>query len=151
MSALKRTALRIAVCLIVVIAVGSSLVQFFHRNDMRSVVLVSGKKRFILQVAATLTEQQKGLGGRPSLAQNQGMLFSFGKASVHCFWMKDMHFPLDMIWVGSNKQALSVQSGVSPDTYPRTLCPNVPAKYVIELNDGQAAQAGIHTGETLTF
>jgi uncharacterized membrane protein (UPF0127 family) len=110
-----------------------------------------GNHTYRLEVATTTAAQEKGLGDRASLPTNQGMLFSFSNEAVRCFWMKDTHFPLDMIWLNSNKQVLHIESNVSPSTYPETFCPNEPAQYVIELNAGQARAAGITTGQSLKF
>lgn len=104
-----------------------------------------------VSVADTMATQEKGLGGRLSLPQNQGMLFSFNNESTHCFWMKDMHFSLDMLWIGQNKQIESIESNVSPSSYPTTYCPNVAAKYVLEINAGEAQALGLNIGQPLYF
>jgi uncharacterized membrane protein (UPF0127 family) len=138
------------VALVVVAAV--SLFNFLHWATNSDVtVLKSNNKRYTLQVAATTRSQALGLGNRTSLPKNQGMLFVFQKPAVQCFWMKDMHFPIDMVWVSSDRRVEYVESNVSPKTYPHLFCPAVQARYVIELNAGQAKQADIRTGKLLSF
>ncbi len=106
---------------------------------------------YTLLVASTPTTQMKGLGDRPSLKINDGMVFPFNSAATRCFWMKDMHFPIDIIWLGVHKSVVYIEANVSPDTYPEVFCPTQPAQYVIELNAGQAKVAGINIGQTVYF
>jgi uncharacterized membrane protein (UPF0127 family) len=113
--------------------------------------LQAGNHTYRLVVADSSAEQEKGLGGRRSLPQDQGMLFAFTGEDVRCFWMKDTHIPLDMIWLNSQKRILHIEPSVQPNTYPRNFCPKAPARYVIELNAGEAARAHLTAGETLTF
>lgn len=152
MSARKRIVLFSVGGIVLVIVVAFSLLSFLHRaTNMDLVVLKSNNKRYVLQVAKTRSAQALGLGKRASLPENQGMLFVFQQPAVQCFWMKDMHFPIDMIWVSSSKRVEHIESNVSPKSYPHTFCPNVQARYVIELNAGQAKKAGIRTGRLLSF
>lgn len=91
----------------------------------------------------------RGLSGRESMSDNQGMLFIFEQAGEHCFWMKDMNFSLDMIWLNANKQVIHQESKVDPATYPQSFCPDEPAQYVIELKAGLSAQLGIKEGNII--
>lgn len=132
----------------VIVAVGLSL--FVKHSDSQT-LQVDGHK-FSLEVAATTQAQTQGLGNRTSMPANHGMLFAFsGIPHVQCFWMRDMEYPLDIIWLSTDKQVTHIEQNVSPDTYPRSFCPSEPAQYVIELNAGTAKSAGIHVGQTLNF
>jgi uncharacterized protein len=131
-----------------VTAVAFSILGTLQSN---TVALRSGARRYTLQIATTPVQQHLGLGDRASLPRDEGMLFVFDRPGTQCFWMKDMHFPLDMIWLSGNKRIGYIKANISPATYPHVFCPSVPAQYVIELNAGQAAQAGMHTGEVLEF
>ena len=112
--------------------------------------LQTPRATFSLAIADTDAARHKGLGGRTSMPANQGMLFEFGVPSNECFWMKDMRFALDMVWLDSSKRVIQVRPNLSPATYPQTFCaPNT--KYVVELNAGQAARAGIALGQQLSF
>lgn len=102
-----------------------------------------------LEEAATLEKVTLGLSGRKNMAQDAGMLFVFADDSEECFWMKDMRFPLDIIWVDSNKRVTHIERNLSPSTYPKQFCAT--AQYVIELNAGQAARSDISEGAKLDF
>jgi uncharacterized membrane protein (UPF0127 family) len=124
--------------------------QFFGPNKGIATLRVGGQN-YALHIVTTAAAQQKGLGGRASLSQQEGMLFAYRSEAVRCFWMKDMHFPLDIIWLNEDKQVVHMQPNIVPSTYPDEFCPNPLAQYVIELNAGEALRADIRTGQTLTF
>ena len=60
-----------------------------------------GNATFTVELAITTSTQARGLSGRQSLADGAGMLFPFTRPGVQSFWMKDMNFPIDIIWIGS--------------------------------------------------
>ncbi len=105
-----------------------------------------------LEVAYTAADQAKGLSGRAVLPSDQGMLFAFPGDAVRCFWMKDTHIMLDMIWLDSTRKVLYIEPNVEPSSYPQTFCAgNRPARYVIELNANAAQSYGVKTGDRLSF
>jgi uncharacterized protein len=151
-SARKRVVLLSIGGVALVVATVFSLLNFLYQaKSTDAVALRSGSRQYTLQVASTNASQALGLGKRASLHEDQGMLFVFRQPAVQCFWMQDMHFPIDMIWASSSKHIEYIEPNVSPDTYPHTFCPDVQASYVIELNAGQAKQTGMRTGELLSF
>jgi uncharacterized membrane protein (UPF0127 family) len=103
------------------------------------------------EVASTSEAQAKGLGGRDSLAAAHGMLFPFMSPGDYGFWMKDMRFPIDMVWISSNKKVVSVTPEISPSTYPTVFYPPLAISYVLELNSGDAQRFGIATDTQLSF
>jgi uncharacterized protein len=150
----KRVSLRIGIGLVLIVLalVFSLWVMKPKLNNGSIVQFTNANHTYSLVVAKTTATQEKGLGDRPSLPTNQGMLFVFPPpATVQCFWMQAMHFPLDIIWLNVHKQVVYVQPDVSPATYPNAFCPKVQTGYVIELNAGQAQAAHIWDGETLNF
>lgn len=102
-------------------------------------------------LATSSIDREKGLGGRDSLASGSGMLFAFASPGVYGFWMKDMRFPLDMVWIDADRVVSGVTGGISPGTYPSIFLPPSPIKYVLELNSGDATSHGIATGTKLVF
>jgi uncharacterized membrane protein (UPF0127 family) len=104
-----------------------------------------------LIIASTSAEQELGLGQRTSLPLDEGMLFVFATSSNYGFWMKDMHFSIDMIWMDENFSITHIASDVSPDTYPEVFNPGQKSLYVLETNAGYAEKNGLTVGETLDF
>jgi len=118
-----------------------------HRSGAVTLRLPRGT--YHLETATTAAEQEKGLGGRAGMPASQGMLFIFANQADQCFWMKDMHFPLDIIWTDSAKRVTHIEHGLSPATYPQQYC--AAGQYVIELNAGTVAKNGVRTGQKLDF
>jgi uncharacterized membrane protein (UPF0127 family) len=108
-----------------------------------------GSQSLQIERVDTPALREKGLSGRSNLPAGQGMLFVFSDPSQYCFWMKDMKFNIDMIWLDSAGQVIKVQSNVSPSTYPASFCPDKDAQYVIEVNADIARQAGVKPGNKL--
>jgi uncharacterized membrane protein (UPF0127 family) len=136
---------KIAVVIAIVVLITLSLA--LPRTETLSV----NSQQYTLQIAQTVAEQNKGLGDRSSLGKYDGMLFVFSTPNIECFWMKNTEFPLDMVWISSNKTVEYIQTNVQPDSYPETYCPTVFAKYVIELNAGAVKNADITIGQQLHF
>jgi uncharacterized membrane protein (UPF0127 family) len=102
-------------------------------------------------MAATDAAREQGLSDRTSLPKDSGMLFVFPNAGVYGFWMKDMHFPLDIVWIGADKKVYGVVPGVTPETFPEIFYPPVDILYVLELPAGSAADHAMATGTLLSF
>ncbi len=102
-----------------------------------------------LAVADTDAARELGLGGRASMPDDEGMLFVFPEAGHYPFWMKGMEFPLDIVWVDSNWKVVYLKPDIATSTYPEFFVPQTQAQYVIELNAGAAARAGIREGSVL--
>ena len=109
------------------------------------------KSWLIVEVARSDAEKAKGLSGRSCIESNTGMLFPYDEPGVYCFWMKDMNFPIDMIWLDKDKQVVKIQANVSPDTYPNSFCPEQPAQFVVEFEANYAARQGWQNGTQFSF
>jgi len=101
--------------------------------------------------ADTSTLRERGLSGRTSLQPFNGMLFSFDTPDYYSFWMKDMHFPIDMLWLDSGYRVVDVVPRVMPDTFPATFTSVRPAQYIVELPSGDVDRIGIQVGDLFTM
>jgi uncharacterized protein len=120
--------------------------NIFHRNKFRAVI---NGKEIKMEVVSTEKERAKGLGGRNSICDSCGMLFEFASAENHSFWMKDMRFSLDIIWVLNNK-IVYIAKNLPPD-YQGVITPTVPANRVLELNGGTCDKNNIKEGDAINF
>ncbi len=102
------------------------------------------------ELANSDTSRMKGLSGRDKIATNEGMLFVFENSGQQCFWMRDMKFNLDIIWLDKDKKILSLDENISPNTYPQNFCED-DVRYVLEVNAGVARQQNMSIGSTLVF
>lgn len=107
-----------------------------------------------LLVADTDETRIKGLSGKDSLPENQGMLFVFDEKAEYSFWMKDMKFPIDIIFM-NDENVVTVYENVEPASESNTSLERYtatePANYVLELNAGEANKLNIKTGSTITI
>ena len=106
---------------------------------------------YCAEVVDTPAGRQQGLSDRERLDTDQAMLFVFDDTDTHGIWMKGMQFALDIVWLNESKEVVHIEERVAPDTYPHVFEPNSPAKYVIELNAGQVASAGVSLGDRIPF
>jgi uncharacterized membrane protein (UPF0127 family) len=104
-----------------------------------------------VEIAATDATREQGLSGHAPLPKDSGMLFVFPNAGVYGFWMKDMQFPLDMVWIGADQKVSGVAPGVTPQSFPEIFYPPTDVLYVLELPAGSAADHRIATGTQLRF
>lgn len=104
-------------------------------------------------IADTDDERVKGLSGTNSLQEGQGMLFVFDRPDYYGFWMKDMKFPIDIIFMRDGK-VVTIHENVKPPSGPESLYvykPTEASNQVLELNAGKANAFGIKVGDTLTL
>jgi uncharacterized membrane protein (UPF0127 family) len=104
---------------------------------------------YSLSAVKSPAEKQKGLGDTVTMPHDQGMIFLSDNGSYQCFWMKDMQFPIDIIWLDAGKKVKFIENNVQPNTYPKTFCHN--AKYVIELNAGETVTSNLKISQTVVF
>jgi len=105
-----------------------------------------GDTKLVVEVASTDPLRERGLSGRSFLAEGNGMLFIFEEEGEWGIWMKDMLFPIDIIFADSAGVVSMIYHTVSPDTYPEVFYPDTPALYVLEVPAGYAKKAGIVEG-----
>lgn len=106
-----------------------------------------------VDIANSAKEQQLGLGGRLLLKNGEGMLFVFAEPGQKGFWMKQMHFPIDIVWIFQGKIvdiAPEVPAPAHPDTPESELpryYPRLPADMVLEVPAGYAIANGWKIGD----
>ncbi len=111
---------------------------------------------FAVEVAENDVTRAQGLSGRATLGEGKGMYFVFPTATVQSFWMKEMHFPLDMIWINDN-QVVGVTADIPPPAAGTKLqdlkhyTSTQPANAVLELDVGSAAASHIQAGDKVIF
>ena len=111
-----------------------------------------GKACVLAEVADTPAKRVKGLMFRDSLPQGKGMLFVFEQEKVHGFWMKNMHFPLDLLWINSAKTIVDIYPHALPcKDICKTLAPRAAARFVVEVNAGFVAKNRVQVGDSVSF
>jgi len=104
-----------------------------------------------IELATTPEARSCGLSLRDNLPANRGMLFVYAEPEILTFWMKNTRIPLDIFYFNRDLALVSVSENTPPCRSPR--CPSYPstgpAKYVLELNAGKAAELGVQAGDVL--
>ena len=106
---------------------------------------------FSVDVVRTDADRARGLMFRPALEAGRGMFFVFDAEAVYPFWMKNMLFAIDIIWLDKDRRVVHVAADVPPciaDPCPR-YTPSAKASYVLEIPAGDAARYGIKPGDIL--
>jgi len=102
-----------------------------------------------VMMANTSKEMVKGLSGHPGLKENEGMLFAFEKEGTYIFWMKDMNFGLDILWLDRNGKIVYILENLPPCT--SKACPKyaskLSAQYVLEVPAGYVKAHALKTGD----
>ena len=106
---------------------------------------------YTVDVVRSEEDRARGLMYREELGQGKGMLFVFGSEGVYPFWMKNMLFAIDIIWLDRDKRVVHVVSNAMPcNVTPCPLyTPSASALYVLEVPAGDAARYGIQPGDIL--
>ncbi len=119
--------------------------------SIREVSLSSGVTLSAM-VAEGEAERVLGLSGYPGLDKREGMLFIFDEPGKQAIWMKDMLFPLDILWFNDKRELVHIVERATPDSYPTTIFySNENALYVLEVPEGFVAENGIKLGDTFSF
>ena len=106
-----------------------------------------------VEVSDTPEKRSLGLGKRDKLEKGWGMLFVFEKRIPHSFWMKNMRFPIDIIWL-DNQRIVELAENVPPPQEgesPKVMEPRLPSNFVLEIESGRARALGLKVGQKLSY
>ena len=138
MKSKKMIYLVISLAIVAVIGLGIAMrmtTLYSNENVGEKYLEINGKK-ILLEVADTEVKREHGLSDRQSLAPDTGMLFVFDTPGFPEFWMKDMHFPIDMIFLDKDLRVVTTFASAQPSSYPAIFKPTAPAQFVIEVQAG---------------
>lgn len=114
-----------------------------------TIITPDGEEHFYqLELAATAKDRSRGLMFREALPETAGMLFVWPGAKKRSFWMKNTLLSLDILFFSSNKKLVSLHEHTTPFSL-EGLQSGQPARYVVELNAGQARANGLRRGSVL--
>lgn len=105
-----------------------------------------------VEVVKKTKDLEQGLSGRESLDENNGMLFILPERKIAPFWMKDMKFSIDIIWIDNEAVVYIVEDAKIPisSSIP-TYTPDKPATHVLEVNAGFAKKYNVKIGGKVTL
>ncbi|MEK7071616.1 MAG: DUF192 domain-containing protein [Patescibacteria group bacterium] len=108
-------------------------------------------KRIKVEVVATPEARALGLSGRERLKEDEGLLFIFPNSAAHLFWMKDMKFSIDIIWLDEDGRVVYIKKNARPESYPEVFKPEQNAKYVLEVLAGFSDKNNLKDGNGIEF
>jgi uncharacterized membrane protein (UPF0127 family) len=105
------------------------------------------------ELAVNEEERARGLMFREEIHENQAMLFLFAEEDIHSFWMKNMRFPIDILWLDGDRRIVHIETRVPPCTREPcpTYTPDAAASFVLELQSGCAGKHGLRIFDRLEF
>lgn len=121
------------------------------RTEHEKALITIASTTIAVEIADTEEKRQKGLGGRAFLGENEGMLFVFPESSTYGFWMKDMQFALDFIWIDEHFSIADITENISPDTFPEIFTPALPVRYILELSAGFVRKNNLQKGSAVVI
>ena len=143
----KNNIIFICIVVAIIVSIGINIIAAQqHRGNETGVAnsgleektLTVGTTTLQVEIAQTAEQKITGLSHRLSLAEGRGMFFIFDTDGRHGIWMKDMEFPIDIIWIDAAMKVVHIEKSVAPDTYPQTFTTPTPARYVLEVPAGYA-------------
>jgi uncharacterized membrane protein (UPF0127 family) len=111
-------------------------------------------QRYSIEVAANDAERARGLMFRDALPAGHGMLFIHEREEPQAYWMKNTRIPLDILYFDNARKLVSQQRDVPPCSLGDACPPypsDAPARFVLELNAGEAARLRLDEGSELHF
>jgi uncharacterized membrane protein (UPF0127 family) len=137
----------------------NNIVKYNGENDFlvklsqyRNLTVTIDRYNISAFVADTDDKRSKGLSGVENMSENQGMLFIFNYPSKQGFWMKEMMFPLDIIWLDSNNSVIHIEKKLQPCMsvlFCSVYSPSSDAKYVLETISGFTDLHSVNEGDKI--
>jgi uncharacterized membrane protein (UPF0127 family) len=106
----------------------------------------NGRFEFQVELAVSPEQRRQGLMFRESLADDQGMLFDFGKPQAITMWMRNTYVPLDMLFIDADGEIAQIAANTQPLS-DAVIASRAPARAVLELRGGVTEELGIQPGD----
>jgi len=151
---MKEHFLPLLIVVLLVIAAGAMAYKHYmpytkHYLENQVVGVVIGDVGVDVHVANTEVSREQGLSGVTELGAKEGLLMIFDKPDYYAIWMKEMNFPLDVIWIDNNLRIVDITESILPESYPSIFEPKEPARMALEVNARFAATYHIKVGDTV--
>lgn len=133
---------------IILLCVAILFLIFEHKSS----AITINHHSFIVDIAKTEQEKEIGLAKYISLPEDHGMYFPFDHADYYTFWMKNMQFPIDIIFLDHNRIVAIFPSVASPKKGQKDLptyqTPSL-SDAVLEINAGLSKKYNFRIGDSV--
>ena len=136
---------------IIVILLLSGCAQKENNLEKNKTVKINGHE-ITVEIADTPESQFQGLSGRKILCADCGMLFVFSDKKERTFVMRNMNFPLDIIFI-DGVQIVKIDKNLPPEgAVPKNFYSSgVQVDFVLEVNGGLAGKNDIKVGDKVYY
>lgn len=144
---------RVTLIVFVVVASAALIWYFFVRtiDHSTTTTLAIGQTNLKTQVVIDEAERTRGLSGSQPLGDDQAMLFVFPAEDTWGIWMKEMNYPIDIVWLDKDKTVQHIVENAQPSSYPSIFRPAQPMRYVLEMKAGTVKHKSITIGARAEF
>ena len=128
------------------------IVMFFAFNTKSKSYAVINGHSFDIEMAITDSQKSKGLAKYEKIPESFGMLFLFGKADYYSFWMKNMKFPIDILWIDSTGKIVHIEKNLQPCVFLLpcpSYSPHDDSLYVLEVISNFTNKFDINIGDQI--
>lgn len=149
-----RALLVLVVVFVSMITLGRPVSKCEFYPDLATKKIDLAGRNVTVAVADNQQLHERGLGGLSCMPKGQAMLFVFDTPANYGFWMKDMNFAIDIVWLSPAKKVTHIERDVSPSSYPKEFSPRVtaePALYVLEFAAGYTSSNSIAVGTQFSW
>lgn len=145
--------LLIAVAVLIGLGIFFIYLHFGKYQEMKKGTVEIDGHAFSVDIADTMPLQSQGLSGRTALNEDHGMLFVFGRKSIQNFWMKDMNFAIDIVWIDDGK-VVGIAKNAAPEPGKSLLKLKLytspePVDTVLEIPAGLSDRFGFKEGDSV--
>ncbi len=109
------------------------------------------QQKIKVEVAESQEKIIQGLSGKESLCADCGMLFILPESEKHVFWMKEMKFDLDFVWIKGNRVVRIDENITHIKGEKEEIVAGVVANKVLEINAGKISQWRVKVGDEIIF
>lgn len=142
------------ISIICAVVVWAGCTRATHLPEATVIFLDSSTQPISIYIADTPEEREAGLAAVPDLLSNQGMLFLFDEPQQPVFWMKDVDYPIDILWL-YDTTIIDSTTNLEPESPSTALenyqryAPNVPVTAVLEVPAGFVQDQNITIGQVI--
>jgi len=138
------------IILFFIIIISSIYLYLTNINNKRTIEI--NNLRIEVWVARTPAEKAQGLSGKKELKENEGMIFVYDDYQIRTFWMKDMLFSIDTLWLLDN-EVVGIEKNIplTEDGGVKKYHSPIPVNYVLEVSSGFANRNSINVGDIVKF
>jgi uncharacterized protein len=145
--------------ILVVVILGLYFIQKYSKNGILPIgnnipTVTIGNNSFKVSIAASGKDQEIGLSETNSIAANQGMIFLFKVPGYYSFWMKNMKFPIDILYINNDTIVTIINDAKAPKNSAESLtiyAPTQPADKVLEIQAGLSNKYHFKNGDKVKY